>query len=61
MKMRRLIPRRPATQPMRLGGVVVGLSINEVSFRREVVVDVGMDRGELLKRVHSARDSLAAA
>jgi hypothetical protein len=27
----------------------IGLSINEMAFEIEVVVDVGMDRGELLK------------
>ena len=31
---------------------LVGLSINEVAFEIEVVVDIGMGRGELLKRLH---------
>ena len=32
----------------------VGLSINEMAFKVEVVVNIGMDRGELLKRLHSS-------
>jgi hypothetical protein len=30
---------------------LVGLSINEMAVEIEVVVDVGVDRGELLQRV----------
>lgn len=32
---------------------LVGLAIDEMAVLFEVVVDVGVDRGELLKRLHS--------
>ena len=35
-------------QPSWRAALVVGLAINDVAFRREVVVGVGIDRGELL-------------
>ena len=49
---------RPQAMALQLGqcgraAFLVGLSIDEVAFLVEVVVDVGMDRGELLQGLHS--------
>ena len=41
----------PLGQSGRAAGLV-GLSVDEVAFEVEVVVDVGVDRGELLHALH---------
>ncbi len=34
---------------------LVGLAVNEVAFGREVVGDIGVDRGDLLERLHTPK------